>query len=343
MVQRGAGRAHSARGGRILGVLAMITDAITCPSCSAADRSTADRHGVHVCEYCGVRYRVRHGEAHALEPVAAASPWRSPPVLLAIAAAVALGVVIGKSTGDAGPRVASEPAAASVAPDAGPVPAPPPAPSPLASLDPLVAPFYTPPPPPPADAAAVGFVLDGTRSGYGGSLYVLGRVTNASTFPVQSPVVTVVLLDEHDREVGVDKGYVQAPVLEAGASAPISILLRDPPAHARMMFEVQARPVDPTAKLPAVRIVDPIAAPPREGTGWSFRGRIANDGDVPLRFTRVSIFGFSADGRALGEQTTYASVELLGPGQSARWVAQCDDYGETPVRFEYVARGDFVR
>jgi len=46
------------------------------------------------------------------------------------------------------------------------------------------------------------------------------------------------------REVAVDKGYVQAPVLEAGVSAPISIMLNDAPAHARMAFEVQARPLD---------------------------------------------------------------------------------------------------
>lgn len=327
----------------MLGSIAMTTDAMVCPGCSAADRSTADRHGVHVCEYCGVRYRVRHGEAHALGSAPPASPWRSPPVLVAVAAAVALGVVIGRSTGgDAEPRGPSEPAAANAAGNAGSGTVPTVAPSPLGSLDPLVAPFYTPPPPPPADAPRAQFVLDGTRTGYHGSLYVLGRVTNASAFSIQSPVVTVVLLDEQDREVGVDKGYVQAPVLEAGASAPISIMLRDPPAHARMTFEVQARPLDPAGKLPAVRIVDPIAEPPREGKRWGFRGRIANDGDVPLRFTRVIVFGFAADGRTLGEQTTYADVELLGAGQSARWVAQCDDFGEPPVRFEYVPRGDFV-
>jgi hypothetical protein len=221
--------------------------------------------------------------------------------------------------------VASEPAAASAAREPAPGSVTTEDRSPLASLDPLVAPFYTPPPPPPADAARAEFVLDGTRTGYRGSLYVLGRVTNASVFSIQSPVVTVVLLDEQDREVAVDKGYVQAPVLEAGVSAPISIMLNDAPAHARMAFEVQARPLDPAAKLPAVRIVDPIAEPPHEGKRWSFRGRIANDGDVPLRFARVIVFGFSADGRTLGEQSTYAHVEILGAGQSARWVAQCDD------------------
>jgi len=315
------------------------TDAITCPSCNAADRSTADAHGVHVCEYCGIRYRLRHGEPHALAPAAAASPWRSPQVLVVVALAVGLGVAIGRSSSDSSAPPTSPPSEPTAPP---PDPASAPGPTLPPSSDSPARPSYTPPPAPPDDAARAEFTLDGTRPGYRGALYVLGRVTNASAFPIRSAAVTVVLLDEADREVHVDKSYTSAPVIEPGASTPISIMLSDPPAHARMAFEAEARPADPTAVLPAVRLVDPVAEPPREGTRWSFRGRIANDGDVPLRFTRVVVFGISADGKTLGEQTTYANIEILPPGQAARWVMQCDDFTATPARFEYIPLGDFV-
>jgi hypothetical protein len=132
-------------------------------------------------------------------------------------------------------------------------------------------------------------------------------------------------------------------VIEPGESTPISIMVSDPPAHARMAFEAEARAADPTAELPALRVVDPIAEPSREGSRWSFRGRIVNEGDVPLRFVRVIVFGISADGKTLGEHITYANTQILAPGQSARWVAENEEFVGTPVRFEYVPRGDFAR
>jgi hypothetical protein len=304
----------------------VTTDAITCPSCNAADHSTADAHGVHVCEYCGIRYRLRHGEPQALGPVPVPPAlWRSPPVLLAIAAALGVGILIGRSTID--PAEPSAPVAI-----ASPLPAPAPA-------APAVVPPYTPPP---AGEAHGEFRHDNTRPGYKGSIYLLGWITNTSAFPIQKPSVTVVLVDADGREVGVDKGYASVSVLEPGAATPLSIMLSDAPTYARIEFEVDARAATPELEVPNIRVVDPVAERQGEGKRWSLRGRIANDGDVPLRHASVTIFGVSEDGKNLGAATTYADVEILAPGQSARWSLHADDFIATPSRFEYLPEASFV-
>lgn len=106
---------------------------------------------------------------------------------------------------------------------------------------------------------------------------------------------------------------------------------------------VDARAVTDAVEVPDVRVVDPIAEPPAEGTRWGFHGRIANDGGAPLRHARVHVVGISADGKNLGMQTTHADAEILEAGRSARFIAHCDDFTGTPSRFEYLPEANFVR
>jgi hypothetical protein len=266
------------------------------------------------------------------------APFRSPLVLGALVIALGLGVVLGRSTSGPGeaptPPLSAPGSSDGAEAPAGVVPPPAPTSTPLAEAP--------EPPPRPAEAHAE-FRFDGTQPGYEGSSYVLGWVTNTSTIPIQRPAVTVVLVAEDGRELAVENGYASVPVLEAEASTPISIMLSQTPAHARMEFEVDARPVSDAIEVPAVRVVDPVAEPPVEGKRWSFRGRLANEGTVPLRHARVSVYGISADGKNLGMQTTYANVEVLEPGQSARFVTRCDRFTGIPSRFEYLPEANFVR
>jgi hypothetical protein len=298
----------------------MTARAIQCPGCGAADSSSPDEHRIYTCSYCGLRYDLPAPTAAATPVVA--QPQAKPVAALALGVLgflIAGGMVAMLAFGgseDAPPKTAPHEAVRSSAPA-----------RPAAE---------------PETPATAEFELHGTRSGHRSSFYVLGFVTNTSAFAIRKPKLTVVLLDEHGKEVGTHQGFADDDVLEPGARSPAKVLVKDPPAHASLAVEVV--PYRSTWSAPRVAGLEvELNEPQRSGTqAVALTGRIHHRGTEAAKFVRVRVLAFDGEGKLIGMDGSYADAERLEPGGSARFsISHLAVEGE-PARFEAHVVGQSV-
>ena len=95
--------------------------------------------------------------------------------------------------------------------------------------------------PEPVVAASASFEFHRTQPGYKTSYYALGVVTNTSPFVINKPKVIAVLLDADDKELGTSFGYAERDTIAPGQSSPIKVLIKDPPEHTAVRYEVVPR------------------------------------------------------------------------------------------------------
>lgn len=313
----------------------MPTEALICPSCQAPVTSGPNADGDYTCGYCGTMFRrsvaqsppvvVANSSGNQGGP--AATPNKSAGIIAGAAAAVllmggaimALALMPGETEESSRPTV-PEPVSPSVVQPVttDPVTTPVSNPNPTAiaaapakvKVEPEVAPSAT-------------FEFHSKYSSSGTSYYVLGTVTNTSPFAIGQPKVNVVLLDAEGKEVGTDFGFAEADALDAGASAPIKILVSDPPEHTEIRYElVPKKPYYIPPKVAGLRVepMPPKAA--RFGNNrFEIEGKVFNEGDQPAKFVEVLIKGVNAEGKIVAVDSTFADGEVLAPGSMARFKA----------------------
>lgn len=324
----------------------MPTEALSCPTCSANDSSRPDAHGIHTCVYCGVRYRLTGGTPRPLAAPGGAKPKPGGAVIGALAV-VGVGLVVAgaltfvgsKPTTSSAPialasdattrEVSAAPPPTTSTPQAGVTPA-----NPVASVDAPVSVAVVPEPP-----AAAHFELTHRRPSSGSTFYAAGWVTNDSPYPIDKPKIVAVMKDASGAEVGTAFGFAD-DVLDAGAKDAAEVLVMNPPPFATISFEIAPRKATyiPT-RVVGLKVEPGPVGPGSFGSGFSVNGKVVHGGTVPARFVHVRALAFDAAGTLLGIDDTYADVEVLQPGATARFDMTMFDLGATPARWEFTVTG----
>jgi hypothetical protein len=187
--------------------------------------------------------------------------------------------------------------------------------------------------------ASATFEAHSHVSGYQSSFYVLGFVKNTSPFSIDKPKVTAVLLDKSGKEVATRDGYAEGEALASQASAPVKVLVSDPPAHDHIAFEVVARKASYIPEsAPGLRL-EILEAPHSTGGGsWEVTGKVFNDGARGARFVNVLVPAFDASSHLIGLDSTYADGESIAAGASGRFRAM-PLYDAPPHHFKYAVSG----
>jgi hypothetical protein len=185
-----------------------------------------------------------------------------------------------------------------------------------------------------AVAATARFEFQNRITGYETSFYVLGFVTNTSAFAVDRPKVTAGLHDAKGVEVGSADGFAEGDTLDPGKSAPVKILVREPPVFKDMTFEAVATHASAHAPAAEGLRVDVLQAPHEVMGSWEVSGKIHNGGPSTARFVNVRVLAFDDADHLVGLDMTYADGQTLPAGSDARFRIT-PLYDKAPHRFEY--------
>ena len=324
----------------------MVAQLIPCPACGAADTSAADARGLHVCVYCGARYKLGRGGLKASEGTPRAG------LAAVIIGLGGLGIAGGLAAwflmADRPPPEESLPGVLAPAPvsPVAPVEAPPSKAPPVPVVPPVAEVPPTPPLPVvvdvPDEAPASATFEEHSRRRAGGAIWVYGYVTNTSSFTIGKVKVSALLLDAAGEEVGADFSYSEWDGVAAGERSPITILINNPPKHERIEFIAYA---DKPSYLPAMAEgLEVEAKDPRRDKwmGWKTAGKVHNRGETPARFVRIDILGYDDDDKLIDIHSTYADAEILPPGASARFDASLFGSDRDFKRFEFYVRGQLA-
>jgi len=187
--------------------------------------------------------------------------------------------------------------------------------------------------------ASATFDVHSRISGYQSSFYVLGFVKNTSPFPIDKPKVTAVLLDKSGKELTSRDGYAEGDVLAPQATAPIKVLISDPPAFDHLSYEVvPAKATYFPEKAAGLRLEILEAPHVTSGSGWEVTGKVFNGGTQTARFVNVLVLAFDTNNHLIGLDSTYADGESLAAGASARFRAM-PLYDAAPHHFQYLVSG----
>ncbi|MET0790116.1 MAG: FxLYD domain-containing protein, partial [Polyangiaceae bacterium] len=197
----------------------------------------------------------------------------------------------------------------------------------------------SPPAAPTAEVpASASFEAQSRASGYQTSFYVLGFVKNTSPFTIDKPKVTAVLRDATGKEVATRDGYAEGEVLLPQASAPVKVLVSDPPKHERITFEGVATKASYLPEDSAGLRFEILEAPHSTGSGWEVTGKVFNEGKQASRFVNILVLAFDAKEQLVGLDSTYVDGEAIAPGASARFRAM-PLYDAPPHHFKYLVSG----
>jgi hypothetical protein len=187
--------------------------------------------------------------------------------------------------------------------------------------------------------ATATFARESQISGYQTSFYVLGFVTNTSPFTIDKPKVTAVLLDKAGKEVATRDGYAESDALAPQATAPIKVLVSDPPAHDSIKFEIVAKKASYIPEqADGLRLELGEAPHATFGTSWEVTGKVFNDGKQAARFVHIQVLAFNAKNQLVGLDSTYVDGEAVAPGASGRFRAM-PLYDAPPHHFKLAVSG----
>ncbi len=303
-----------------------MTELIACPRCGASPSAAPDARGQYVCAYCGSHYHAQLPFAaqpalvsSQLQPLSrkkSAAVSRGLAALGALLLLFAVGGLLAVFQNRTSSRNENSDVSPASANDGS-----------LASSGASEQP------------ASATFEAHGHASGYQSSFYVLGFVKNTSPFTIDKPKVTAVLFDEAGKELATRDGYAEGEVLASQASAPVKILVSDPPKYARIGFEVVARKASYLPEDSAGLRLEILEAPHSTGGGsWELTGKVFNEGKLASRFVNILVLALDAKERLLGLDSTFVDGESIAPGASARFRAM-PLYDAPPNHFKYVVSG----
>ena len=179
------------------------------------------------------------------------------------------------------------------------------------------------------------FTFHSRIKGYKKSFWALGTIDNTSAVYLGRALVTAVLLDDADAEVGSFTGYALRDEIPPGTQAPVSILINDPPKHASIRYEFVAEQADYLSE--PVRGLRVEAIEPRRGRfGWKAEGKVISESDKSAQFVKVIVQALDAEGKIVGATTTYIDEDKLEAGGTARWHTSSLEVARKPDHFEYI-------
>ena len=299
----------------------MATELIACPRCGANPTHPPNASGQYVCGYCGSHFWAQQPMPRPVQPAPLARPLPKPASGARVAWALVGLLLLLCGVGGVTAMLRNQ-AEHTDAPS-----------SPLAPPTVLAVPAL------PEVPATATFTADGRASGYQTSFYVLGFVKNTSPFTIDKPKVTAVLLDAAGKEIATRDGYAEGDSLAAGASAPIKVLVSDPPAHASIKYELVAKKADYLSPAAQGLRVEVTEAPHKTfGTSYEATGKVFNDGKANARFVNVQVLAFDAKNKLVGLDSTYVDGEAIAPGASGRFRAMTL-YDAPPHHFQFVVAG----
>ena len=287
----------------------MSEASLRCPGCGAMAQERPDPDGGVQCAFCGVRFFTRGGQA--VERPAHRSTRQGLIIVVAL-----LGLVGGVYAARGSLRSAGANHTVAADPRALPGPA-----AGASSSGPLSA----------------SFAYHSRRPSVETSFMLYGEVTNTSEDPIQTAYVVAVLRDAGGGERGTFSGYSIDDLLAPGASSPVRILVKDPPSHDHIDFEVFPRPVSyqrPHATGLRVQANEPT----EQSVFRRLSGTVVNDGDEAAKLVKVTIVGRDDAGKIVGIGEAFAKDPRLDPGASSRWDT-LSTFGGLAATYEYRADG----
>lgn len=312
----------------------LATELIVCPRCGANPTAAPDVYGQYVCGYCGARFRTQQPVAPVARPVhvppparPAAAPPKKTNVAVVVGAAAGFVVLGGAAAGAIAWQSAGveKGAAALAAPQSTP-----------GNNGALAVSAATAEPEVPATAS---FQLESRAAGYKKSFYALGFVTNTSPFTIDKPKITAVLLDKAGKELATRDGYGECDSLAAHATAPVKVLVNEPPAFDELRFEVVAKKADYVPEPATDLRLEVLEKPhPTFGTSWEVTGKVFNEGKEQARFVKIDVLAFDAQNKLIGLDFTYVDGEALAAGASGRFRA-LPLYDSAPHHFKLEVSG----
>ncbi len=328
----------------------MAVESLRCPTCGAADNSRADAAGVHACSYCNVRYRPTAAGGVSLGRFGPVARGRVVAVAVALSAgAGTMGFLVARQSVTVAP-VAPAPVASLVEPrlagSSGPAVAgsSPPAvagssPPTVAGSNPAATVVVSQGAPEAEVPAQARFEFHHTRPSAGSSFYAIGWVINDSPFTIDMPKITAVLMDPAGKEVGTAFGFA-VDLVGPGERVPASILVSDPPAHAKVNYELVPRKasyVPPVVE--GLRLEPGDVVRDEFGFGYRVSGKVHHEGREPAKFVQIRVLAKDAEGKLLGIDESFADAEVLAPGASARFTVRMLRYAAAPVSFDFAVSG----
>jgi hypothetical protein len=225
---------------------------------------------------------------------------------------------------------------------------PPATPARLATTDPVLPPakngavVVAPAPVVSEVPASATFRLESRVSGYQSSFYLLGFVTNTSPFTIDKPKLTAVLVDKSGKELGTRDGYADSDALPPKATAPVKLLVSDPPAHDHFNVEVVAKKASYIPEAAGNLRLEVLEKPHSTfASTWEVTGKVFNDGKQGARFVKIDVLAFDATDKLVGLDYAYVDGERLAAGASGRFrVMPLYDAAPHHFKFEVSGRPD---
>jgi hypothetical protein len=174
-----------------------------------------------------------------------------------------------------------------------------------------------------------------------GAHFWLTTYVNAGENPIDKPAVVVSLFDESGARTGEQAGWAERDVLEPGESAPVLVMVGQPPRYARA--EVVPReptpPRYPSTQMPVV-VTEHTVQPQAFGNRRSVVGTVKNERDGALKFVKIVAVGRDATGKIVSYATSFATKKVLGPGEESGFKVDMGTFElAEPVRYELSAMG----
>lgn len=169
-----------------------------------------------------------------------------------------------------------------------------------------------------------------------GDLRIYGMVTNTSSVAINAPKVVAVFRDAEGVELSSDSRH--APFdLDPGQSAPVRLLLSEPPAHESVSFDVVTR--ERTGMTPAqgLEVVGTNAS--LERRMWLLSGRVKNGSASAARFVKVVVAVKGNDDKLVTVGDVYVDDRRVEAGGESRFRLRLYGVEVEAPRFEYYASG----
>lgn len=187
--------------------------------------------------------------------------------------------------------------------------------------------------------ATATFKLESRAAAYQSSFYLLGFVTNTSPFTIDKPKLTAVLFDKAGKELATRDGYAESDALPPRATAPVKLLVSEPPVHERISVEVVAKKASYIPEAANGLRLEVLEKPhPTFGSSWESTGKVFNEGKQGARFVKIDVLAFDATDKLVGLDYSYVDGERIAAGASARFRVM-PLYYTAPHHFKFEVSG----
>jgi hypothetical protein len=123
------------------------------------------------------------------------------------------------------------------------------------------------------------------------------------------------------------------------ATAPVKLLVSDPPAHDRINVEIVAKKATYIPETIGDLRLEILEKPHTTfGSSWEVTGKVFNDGKQGARFVKIDVLAFDATDKLMGLDYTYVDGEKLAAGASGRFRAM-PLYHSAPHHFKFEVSG----